>query len=52
MVGGDFNMIRYIHEKSSGSEYTIWMDMLNCFINDTTLSEVVRGGSRFTWSKK
>jgi hypothetical protein len=50
--GEDFNMIRYSHEKSSGSDHTIWMDMFNSFINDTAMKEVIRGGSRFTWSNK
>jgi hypothetical protein len=50
--GGDFNMIRYPHEKSSGSEYTMWMGMFNGFIDDMTLIELVRGGSRFTWTNK
>jgi hypothetical protein len=36
LVGGDFNMIRFMHEKSNGSEYTIWMDMFNTFINDNS----------------
>jgi hypothetical protein len=44
MVGCDFNLIRYIHEKSNGSEYTIWMDMFNSFINDATLIEIVWEG--------
>jgi hypothetical protein len=52
MVGGYFNLIRFVHEKSNESEYTIWMDMFNSFINDTTLIEIVRGGSRFTWTNK
>jgi hypothetical protein len=52
MVGGDFNMIRYVHEKSSGTDYTIWMDMFNCFINNTAMIEVIRGGSKFTWTNK
>jgi hypothetical protein len=52
MVGGDFNMIRYAHEKSPGSEYTIWMDMFNYFINDIVMIEVVRRGSRFAWTNK
>jgi endonuclease/exonuclease/phosphatase family metal-dependent hydrolase len=28
------------------------MDMFNSFINDTTLIEIVREGSRFTWINK
>jgi hypothetical protein len=52
LVGGDFNIIRYVDEKSNGSYYTIWMDMFNNFIDDTALIEIARGGSRFTWSSK
>jgi hypothetical protein len=29
--------------KSNGSEYIIWMDMFNSFINDTALIEIIRG---------
>jgi hypothetical protein len=28
------------------------MDMFNSFLNDTTLIELIRGGSRFTWTNK
>jgi hypothetical protein len=52
MVGGDFNMIIYDHEKNSGLDYTIWMDMFKSFINDTALIEIFRRGSRFTWTNK
>jgi hypothetical protein len=52
MVGGDFNMIIYDHEKNSGLDYTIWMDMFKSFINDIALIEIFRGGSRFTWTNK
>jgi hypothetical protein len=48
MIGEDFNMIRYVNEKSSSSDHTIWMDMFNSFINDTTIIELIRRGSRFT----
>jgi hypothetical protein len=50
--GGDFNLLRYAHEKSNGSDYIIWMDMFNSFINDTILIEVIRGGSRLIWINK
>jgi endonuclease/exonuclease/phosphatase family metal-dependent hydrolase len=52
IIGGDFNMITYIHEKSLGTKYTIWLDMLNNFINDTKIIELIRGGSLFTWTNK
>jgi hypothetical protein len=52
IIGGDFNMIRYAYEKCSGSDRTVWMDMFNNFINDIALMELVRRGSRFTWTNK
>jgi hypothetical protein len=49
---GGFNLLRYAHENSNGSDYIIWMDMFNSFINDTTLIEVIRGGYRLIWINK
>jgi hypothetical protein len=45
-------MIRYPHEKSSGADYIVWLDMFNSFIYDTALVEMIRGGSRFSWRNK
>jgi hypothetical protein len=45
-------MIRFVHEKNNDSDYTIWMDMFNNFINDTALINIVRGDSMFTWTNK
>jgi hypothetical protein len=36
MIGGFFNIIRYTHEKSTGANHSVWMDMFNNFIYDTT----------------
>jgi hypothetical protein len=44
VIGGDFNLIRYPWGKNIGSNYTIWMDMFNNFINNTNLIELARGG--------
>jgi hypothetical protein len=52
MIGGDFNMIRFSYEKSTEADHTVWMDMFNSFINDDALMELVRGGSRYTWTNK
>jgi hypothetical protein len=49
---GDFTMIRYGHEKSSGAAHNVWMNMFNSFINDTAIIEKVRGGSRFIGTNK
>jgi hypothetical protein len=45
-------MIRFSYEKSADVEHTIWMDMFNSFINDDAIMELVRGGSRYTWTNK
>jgi hypothetical protein len=45
-------MIRYVHEKRNGSNYTIWMDMFNNFIDDNCSIEIIRWSSRFAWTNK
>lgn len=52
VVGEDFNWISYSHEKSSDNINHNWMNMFNNFIEDCALSEVIRNGSRFTWTNK
>lgn len=52
LIGGDFNMIRYEHEKNTASGRTVWMEIFNSFINDHALRDVSRGGSKFTWTNK
>lgn len=52
MIGGDFNFIRYCHEKSSDNIEQIWMDMFNNFIADCSLRELRRTGSKYTWTNK
>jgi hypothetical protein len=39
-------------KKSSGGVHSIWMDMFNGFIDDTTLIKIKRLGSTFTWTNK
>jgi hypothetical protein len=52
VVCGDFNMLRYCHEKGYGGVHNAWMDMFNGFIDDTALMEIKRVGSTFTWTNK
>lgn len=52
LIGGDFNMIRYAHEKSNENLHWNWMENFNAFIDDTTIREIYRGGNRFTWTNK
>jgi hypothetical protein len=50
MVGGDFNLIRFYSEKSSGNVNVSLMNLFNSFIVDMGLVEVHRVGPFFTWS--
>lgn len=52
LLGGDFNLVRKIEEKSSGNVDLHMMDAFNEMINVTELREIQRTGSRFTWSNK
>ena len=52
VLGGDFNLIRRVEEKSSGNVDFGLMDAFNDMINDTALKELHRSGSRYTWSNK
>jgi endonuclease/exonuclease/phosphatase family metal-dependent hydrolase len=51
-LGGDFNLVRKIEEKSSGNVDLHMMDAFNEMINLTELREIQRTSSRFTWSNK
>jgi hypothetical protein len=52
MIGGDFNLIRFSSEKSSGNGNVLLMNLFNSFIVDMGLVEVHRVGPFFTWSNK
>jgi exonuclease III len=52
MLGGDFNLIRYAWEKSSGNINQFWLDSFNGFIMDNGLLEINRIGSKYTWTNK
>jgi len=52
LLGGDFNLVRKIEEKSSGNVDLHMMDAFNEMINLTELREIQRTSSRFTWSNK
>jgi hypothetical protein len=52
MLGGDFNLVRNIEEKSSGNVNVPLLDAFNEMINLTALREVHRSGSRYTWTNK
>lgn len=50
VVGGDFNMVRRVGDKSTGQVNIRWMEAFNEFIMDTSLLELQRSGERYTWS--
>jgi len=52
MLGGDFNLVRRVEEKSSGNVDIHLMEAFNDMINFTSLRELHRSGSRFTWTNK
>lgn len=52
IMGGDFNMIRYASKKSSHHIDQSRMDLFNKFISDNGIKEMLRKGSKFTWTNK
>jgi exonuclease III len=52
VLGGDFNLVRKVEEKSSGNVDVHLMDAFNDMINNSNLRESFRSGSRYTWSNK
>lgn len=49
-LGGDWNVIRYPTEKSSGSQITSDMLSFTDWINSQSLVDLPLGGTTFTWS--
>lgn len=52
ILGGDFNLIRELQDKSNGIGDIGLMDKLNEFIGRHQLRELVRARPRFTWTNK
>jgi len=52
LLGGDFNMIKKVEEKSNGNVSVPMMEVFNEMINSTALRELHRSGSRFIWTNK
>lgn len=49
-IGGDFNIVRYVAEKSNGSGMTSSMRVFSNFISDTNLQDPRLLNASFTWS--
>ena len=52
ILGGDFNLVRRIEEKSNGNVNVQMMEAFNEMINNTALRELHRTRSRFTWTNR
>lgn len=49
LIGGDFNMLRFPHEKSKGRFDNHWPFVFNVAIDSLDLREVHMTGRQFTW---
>ncbi|XP_021820446.1 uncharacterized protein LOC110762145 [Prunus avium] len=49
-IGGDFNVVRFVSDKSNGGGVTSSMRTFNNFINDTNLRDPRLLNASFTWS--
>ena len=52
IVGGDFNLVRDMAEKSNGVINRNLVHIFNQFVNDTSLRELHRHGGSYTWTNK
>ena len=50
LIGGDFNMLRFPHEKSRGRFDNHWPFLFNVVIDSLDLKEVHMSGRQFTWA--
>ena len=49
VIGGDFNIIRFIHEKNTSSRVTRSMRNFEAFVNDYSLRDCPLLNAKFTW---
>jgi endonuclease/exonuclease/phosphatase family metal-dependent hydrolase len=52
VLAGDFNIYRYVNEKSNSNINWTAMDEFNAWINDKKLMDVDIANSKYTWSNK
>jgi hypothetical protein len=50
LIGGDFNIMRHPHDKSSVIFYFKWPNLFNFVIESLDLKEIVMSGRRYTWT--
>jgi hypothetical protein len=49
LIGGDFNIMRKLEDKSSGDFDTKWPSLFNAVIESLDLREIVMTGRQYTW---
>lgn len=52
LIGGDFNIVRRVEEKSTGNVNTHWMNAFNTFVANSEVRELHRSGGQYTWTNK
>lgn len=52
VMGGDFNLVREIKDKSSNQGDRRLIDLFNSFIEKNNLREINRCGAKYTWTNK
>jgi hypothetical protein len=50
IIGGNFNLLRFQHEKSKGHFDSHWSFLFNAVIDSLDLREVAMVGQKFTWA--
>ena len=50
LIGGDFNLLRFPHEKSRGRFDNHWPLLFNAVIDSLDLKEVSMPGRQYTWA--
>jgi hypothetical protein len=50
IIGGDFNLLRFSHEKSRGRFDNHWSFLFNAVIDSLDLKEIEMVGRQFTWA--
>lgn len=52
LLAGDFNLIRWLVDRSSGTHSFRLMDLFNSFISDAAIIDIQLRNRRFTWTKR
>jgi len=50
LIGGDFNLVRFVSDKSNGLISHRWVDGFNSWVDKWALIELNASNKRFTWT--